>query len=281
MRVDIGGGIRLFVDIEGPGLVADGDKMRQKPTLLLLHGGPGFDHSGFKPRFSALADICHIVYYDHRGNGRSDWGDKSLWTLDTWADDVVRLCDVLGIEKPIVLGNSFGGMVVQNYMARHPDHASKVILSSTAGKMDIPAVIEMFRMLGGEDAAQIAKAFWTSPTIDDYDEYIRVCGPLYTATPGNALGSNLAVRNPEVGEHFITGEQRSMNLLPGLKNAKCPALLLAGKLDPVCPPSVMEAVRDALPAELVTYEFFENCGHGVFRDDPERAIEVLRRFILP
>ena len=69
MLVDVNGA-RLYVDVENSGLIPDGDRMREKPTLLLLHGGPGFDHSAFKPAFSALSDVAQIVYYDHRGNGR-------------------------------------------------------------------------------------------------------------------------------------------------------------------------------------------------------------------
>jgi proline iminopeptidase len=106
-------GERLFFDVEGAGLVPDGPVMRAKPTLLLLHGGPGFDHSSFKPAFSALADIAQIVYIDHRGNGRSSGDDPKRWTLTQWADDVKGLCDTLGIEKPIVYGVSFGGFVAQ------------------------------------------------------------------------------------------------------------------------------------------------------------------------
>src|SRR5213592_2868208 len=67
-------GVRLFFDVEGAKLVPDGPVMREKPTLLLLHGGPGFDHSIYKPAYSALADIAQIVYLDHRGNGRSEDG---------------------------------------------------------------------------------------------------------------------------------------------------------------------------------------------------------------
>lgn len=132
MRIDIGGGVRLFVDVEGCGLVPDGRSMREKPTLICMHGGPGFDHTSFKPAFSALADVAQIVYYDHRGHGRSDPRPREEWTLDTWADDIVRLCDALGIGKPIVLGQSFGGMVAQKYIARHPGHPGKVVISSTA-----------------------------------------------------------------------------------------------------------------------------------------------------
>ena len=69
-------GVRLFFDVEGAKLVPDGPAMREKPTLLLLHGGPGFDHSIYKPAYAALADIAQIIYLDHRGNGRSDDGAR-------------------------------------------------------------------------------------------------------------------------------------------------------------------------------------------------------------
>ena len=51
MQIAIAPDVRLFVDIEGAGLVPDGATMRAQPTLVLLHGGPGYDHSGFKPAF--------------------------------------------------------------------------------------------------------------------------------------------------------------------------------------------------------------------------------------
>ena len=137
MRIEIQPGVRLFVDIEGAGWVPDGPRLRQQPTLVLLHGGPGYDHSGFKPLFSQLADVAQIVYVDHRGHGRSDRRPPAEWTLDTFADDVVRLCDALGIDQPIVLGQSFGGFVAQRYLARHPRHPGKVVLSSTSHHMGL------------------------------------------------------------------------------------------------------------------------------------------------
>ncbi|MFN5453987.1 alpha/beta fold hydrolase [Bradyrhizobium sp.] len=80
MRVLVNG-VRLYFDVEGAALVPDGPAMRQKPTVLLLHGGPGFDHTSYKPAYSALTDIAQLVYLDHRGNGRSEDGPQELWTL--------------------------------------------------------------------------------------------------------------------------------------------------------------------------------------------------------
>ena len=50
-------------------------------------------------------------------------------------DDVVALCEALGIERPVVLGQSFGGFVAQRYAARHPGHPSAIVLSSTAARV--------------------------------------------------------------------------------------------------------------------------------------------------
>ena len=68
MRVLVNG-VHLFFDVEGASLVPDGPSMREKATLLLLHGGPGFDHSIYKPAYSSLADRAQVIYPDHRGNG--------------------------------------------------------------------------------------------------------------------------------------------------------------------------------------------------------------------
>ena len=69
-------GARLYFDLDGLGLVADRSRMRERPTLLRLHDDPGaFDRLMYKPAFSALATIAHVVYLGHRGNGRSKHGD--------------------------------------------------------------------------------------------------------------------------------------------------------------------------------------------------------------
>src|SRR5258708_22090376 len=72
-------GVRLFFDVEGGKLVPDGSFMREKPTLLMLHGGPGSDHSIYKPAYSGLADVAQIIYLDPRGHGRSDDGPRQRW----------------------------------------------------------------------------------------------------------------------------------------------------------------------------------------------------------
>lgn len=279
MRIEIAPGVRLFVDIEGPSLVPDGPALREKPTLLLLHGGPGYDHSGFKPAFSALADVAQIVYVDHRGHGRSDRRPAAEWTLDTFADDVVRLCDALGIAKPIVLGQSFGGFVAQRYIARHPAHPAKVVLSSTSPHMALPRKLAMFERLGGPEARRVAEAFWTRPCAETWGPYNAVCKQHYNTRPQPAEAGQRTIYNEPILFASAGGEQQTMDLLPGLARAQCPVLVLAGDADPVCPLADAEDIAAALPPQWMQFHRFANVGHGAWRDDPVTAFAVLRAFI--
>lgn len=279
MRIEIEPGIRLFVDIDGAGWVSDGPSLRQQPTLLLLHGGPGFDHTGFRPFFSRLSELAQVVYYDHRGHGRSDPRPTEEWQLDVWADDVVRLCNALGVAKPIVLGQSFGGFVAQRYLARHPGHPSKVILSSTSHHYNLEGKVAGFTRRGGLDAGAAARAFWSDPNADTWATYDRLCRALYNTTLQLPESRGRMVFRPEILFASAGGEQRTMNLLPGLAGVRCPVLVMAGEADPVTPVEDAEAIFEALPPAWRQMVRFPNVGHGAWRDDPEKAFRALVAFV--
>ena len=278
MHIEVNGA-RLFFDVVGPALQPVDDKMAQRPTLIVLHGGPGFDHASLRPYFDRFADTHQVIYLDHRGNGRST-GEPESWTLAQWGDDIDGFCRALGIEAPVVLGQSFGGMVAMSYAARHPEGPSKLILSSTAGQMDLEATYAMMQALGGDEARQIAKAFWAEPSEAAVADYLRVCMPHYNpAPPKDGSDRGRAIMRTEVMFHFIEGEQRGMDLLTGLAAVRCPTLVLAGGLDPITPVSCAEAILAALPEGVGELVVFEDAGHGAYRDHPERAEAELRRFL--
>lgn len=277
-------GVRLYVDVEGAGLVPDGPRMREKPTLVLLHGGPGFDHSMYKPAFSALSDIAQIVYFDHRGCGRSENGPKDRWTLDQWSDDVRSLCDTLGIEKPIVLGTSFGGFVAQAYATRHPGHAAKLILVSTAAKFDFRQVYEAFERLGGPEAEKAARGYWSAPSDATRSIYAKVCVPLYAPRKQTDDGSWVAraITRNETGVHFNgpSNEHGRFDFREALSRVACPVLVMAGDKDPITPIAFSETIAASLPPERVSFQRFAGCGHGIVADDRDGALQAIRDFIL-
>jgi pimeloyl-ACP methyl ester carboxylesterase len=188
MHVSVNG-VRLFFDVEGSKFVPDGPVMREKPTLLMLHGGPGSDHSIYRPAYSALSDIVQVIYLDHRGNGRSGDGPRESWNLVQWGDDVRAFCEALGIVDPIVLGASFGGMVALAYATRHPEHPAKLVLISTeaVGGSYPERRVELFERFGGAEVGALARRRFleirSHPDQASLEAWRRLAVPLYTRVP--------------------------------------------------------------------------------------------------
>jgi len=272
-------GLRLFFDVVGEKLTPNGRRMRERPTVLLLHGGPGFDHSMFKPAFEPLTDIAQLIMLDHRGNGRSDHGDPALWTLAQWGDDVAAFCQALGIERPIVLGYSFGGFVAQSYAIRHPDHPSKLILYSTAPVLQDEPVLDAFEAIGGKDARAVAERYFTVRTEATTAEFRRICFPLYHQVPEDPAWMERSVSNLAVSIHFFEGEGKAFDFRPQLGCIVCPTLVVGGAKDPRCPPVLTHMFADSIRTDLLRLAMFDTCGHGPHTEEPDRVIALLRDFI--
>ena len=179
MQVDVNGG-RLWFDVDGSALGPDGSSMRERPTVVLGHGGPGvWDHSYFKPDFAPLAEHAQLVYLDLRGHGRSEWGDTAMWSLEACADDIRGFCDAVGISRPIVFGHSMGAPVVLLYGARHPGHAGGLIVQSGFARFDIPRLVEGFRRVAGDEVAGIVARSFSGEDVanDEWNRVARAFGP--------------------------------------------------------------------------------------------------------
>jgi proline iminopeptidase len=282
MRVSVGD-CRLYVDVDGLGLVPDGPVMRERPTVVMVHGGPGGDHTVFKPGFGVLADVAQVVYYDHRGMGLSDLSTPDHWNHDQWADDLVALCDALGIVDPVVCGVSFGAIVALHYAVRHPGHAARVILDSGAPVTDTDERLAMFGRLGGSEAVAAAQAFFDGADPDTFVRYATTCVPLYVRHPGPDLADmqarGMAHANLAVFQHWQAGEERTYDLRGSLDRITCPVLVLAGEDDPICPASGSRAIATEIGPELCTLQVVPDCGHGVCQDQPEVGFAAIRAFI--
>lgn len=284
MFITVGDGQRIFFDVVGEKLAVDGPRMREKPTLIVMHGGPGFDHSGLRGDFDGFADIAQVIYIDHRGNGRSVPSDSATWTLARWGDDVREFCDALGIEKPIVFGQSFGGMVAQAYATRHPGHPRALILSSTAARMDFDASLDLFEAKGGTEARAVAERFWGSGQDSEFDIYMRVCMPLYNTTvrADGADSRARAIMRREVYRHFSLPDReiRRMDFRAALKVIAVPTLILAGAEDPITPPHLARDMLTCIKEGVARLRVYDRCGHGAFRDQPDVVLSDIRRFIV-
>lgn len=270
MRVHVND-VALFVDVDGAKLTPDGPTMRERPTVLLLHGGPGLDHSMFKPDLGVLAEVAQLVYVDLRGNGRSQVGPPAAWNLAQWGDDVHALCVALEIHHPVVLGASWGGFVAQAYATRHPGHAGKLILESTAARWPADDALPGLLAAQAESAAAIGRGAWDGGIV----ERPGLAGS--AARRGDPDVMARMVRRPAVERHFWATEGMTFDFRPELHRVGCPVLVLAGDHDQTLPLPLAQEMAGALPqAEL---HVFHGCDHLVHVDAPARAVEVMRGFI--
>ena len=274
MQVDVNG-TRLWFDVDGQALVPRGDSMEPRPTLVLLHGGPGsYDHSYFKPWFSRLADRMQIVYLDLREHGRSDRGDPANWSFEACADDVRAFCDTLGIERPIALGHSMGGFVAMLYGSRHPGHAGGLILLSTFARFDLDRLTEGFRSVAGDEVGELGRRAYGDEDVTD-EVWARVFAAFGPHIPTD---EELArrVRNTAVNERggrLMT----ELDLLAELPKILSPTLVCAGSADPLVTTATDEILGGLRPG-VGRRVVIEGAGHFPWLDTPDRIFEVIGDF---
>lgn len=278
MRIEVNGTRLWFdVDVDGPVLVTDGPRMLQRPTVILVHGGPGtYDHSYFKSDLAALTFQAQLVYLDLRDHGRSERHVARDWSLELCADDLRAFCDALGIVRPVVLGHSLGGAVAMLYGARHPGHAGALILQSAMARFDLDRIVDGFRRVAGDLVAELARRDYRGDSVAD-EEWAAVFAAFGPRVPDT---EQLARRmgNPELREHGMT-VLRGLDVVDQLSAITCPTLVCVGQLDPVTPVAAAEEIFNALPPGTGQLHVIEGAGHFPWLDCAEEYSAVVTRFV--
>jgi proline iminopeptidase len=275
----------LYFDVEGSGLVVDGTRMREKPVAFLLHGGPGADHTGFKPTFSPLSRKLQLVYFDHRGQGRSARGAKETYTLENNVEDMEALRQYLGLDKIVVIGASYGGMVALTYASRYPEHVSHLIAIVTVPDSRFLGRAQANLAERGTEAQKaIAQRLWEGNFADEAQlrEYFRITRTLYSVTaepdapPPKAWAR--AVLSPDAINVAFGGFLRSYDVRDQLGKITAPTLVIGARHDWICPPEFSEEIAQLIPnADL---RIFEHSGHAIRADEPEALIDAIAGFIV-
>jgi proline iminopeptidase len=276
MDVEVNGA-RLWFDVDGPALVPHGSDMRERPTVVLVHGGPAvWDHSYFKPDFAPLAEHAQVVYLDLRGHGRSEWAEVAAWSFEACADDVRVFCDTVGIARPVVFGHSMGAPIVLLYGARHPGHAAGLIIQSGFARFDIPRLVEGFRRVAGDEVAEIAGRSYRDEAVAD-DEWRRVAAAFGPHVP-DPDQRRRPRENLELSGHGMDLVRRT-DILDQLRAITSPTLVAVGDLDPVTPVGAAEEIVDALPKDVAQLKVIDGAGHWAWKDAPEHFWPMMVAFI--
>ncbi|MDR3537222.1 MAG: alpha/beta fold hydrolase [Acetobacteraceae bacterium] len=280
---------KLFFDVEGAGLVPDGPALREHRPALVIHGGPGGDHSGFKPSMTPLTAALQLIYFDHRGNGRSaladPQADPARFTLDENVEDMEALRRHLGLGPVVSIGTSYGGMVAMAHAARYPEAVSHLVLVVTAAHGGfVPRAEAFVRAHGTAEQQAVCETLWAGGfrTVEATQHYYAVMGKLYSrrfepASAAEGRARTLPTTEPLNRAFGPGGFLRSFDLRPELGRITAPTLILAGRHDWICPPDFSEEIHALIPGS--TLRIFEQSSHSIRVDEPAAMNAAILRFV--
>lgn len=276
-------GARIYFDIEGMGLAPSGMEMVEKPACFVLHGGPGLDHSYFKPWLTPLAETMQLIYVDQRGSGRSERVPLETCTIEQMADDVEELRKLLGLDKVVLLGNSFGGMWALTYATRYPENISKMILVTTtpSNEFQDAAAVELERRGTPEQKATAPALFEGKITTEaEFMAWWDVMISLYFAHHNEKLEREMVARgtdNPLVAAYMFEKIIPLYDVRDKLAGMTFPTLVVSGRHDWVTPVGESQKIADNMPnAEMI---IFEESGHMPFIEEQAGFIDAVTRFV--
>lgn len=239
------------------------------PPLIFLHGVGG-DHGAWRPQLLHFGDRYRCIAWDMPGYGASPAGDMTFPAL---ADALRRLLDALALPKVHLIGQSLGGMIAQEFAAKHPERLFSLVLVATS-----PA-------FGGADKS------WQQKFVDDRigalergatmpqlarDNIRRIVGP--AADPAGvevavACTANIPVEAYKQAIRMIVGFDRR----DALPNIKVPTLAIAGAVDTVAPAPMMEKMAGRIPG--ARFLSVPGAGHLINLEQPAAFNAALGGFL--
>jgi proline iminopeptidase len=264
--------------------------------IVVLHGGPDFDHCYLLPELDRLAESCRLIYYDQRGRGRSapETRPEDV-TLESEMDDLSRVAEHFGLASFALLGHSWGALLAMEYATRHPHRVSRLILlnSAPATRRDLSRLREERRKASGEDLKKMAAlsgtASYRAGDLEAEAEYYRIhfrttLSPERMDTVIERLRRHFTARDVlraraiERRLYTQTWESAHYDLLIRLGGLSIPTLVIHGDADFI-PASCAENIARAIPgARLVV---LEGCGHFSYLDCPDEVATLVTQLLNP
>lgn len=269
------------------------------PPIIILHGGPDFDHGYFLPAMDRLTDAYHLFYYDQRGRGRSAEGVRPEdVTLASDVEDIDRVMQYFRLDAPALLGHSWGAVLALEYALRHPTRVSRLILMNPApaSATDVALVRKQYLERLGSDMdrqrAIVAGAAYQAgdpeavaaryrihfkPSLKRPEDYEQMMATMKAGFISQGKDGILKARAVEDQLMRDTWQVPGYDLLPKLRSLRVPTLVITGDHDfmAVAGDHIARAIPNAV---LVT---ISDCGHFTFLECPDQVRNALDSFFRP
>jgi proline iminopeptidase len=269
MKAALADGVSLFVEELGDGF-----------PLVVLHGGPGMDHTMFRPYLDPLSDEFRVLYVDERGQGRSDRVDPASLSLEVFAHDVDLLAESLGLERFALLGHSFGA-IISTWHAINRGTADAYVISGggdSSEKLtaDVAASLEAM----GEAGVPIAQSWENEKTVrteEELHELARVQMPFHFAGEPPAGYGDDTIGSPDVLRHFANAGYGDFDYTPDLGRVSKPTLVVVGEEDRTTTTRAASVLHEGIEgSELLV---IAGVGHMSFVEAQDAYLDAVRNFL--
>jgi proline iminopeptidase len=276
-----------FVQVEGGKIwykiVGEG----KATPLLLIHGGPGSSSCPGMPAYSKLSNDRPVIFYDQLGTGNSErvW-DTSLWRPARFANEIDSLRKALSLTELHILGHSWGGAVLIEYLSKKPAGVKSAIfaaplINTSIWNRDAKILLsQMPRYLQDtikkyERLRNYQASSYLSATDSFYARYMYRKGEPFCLTGGP---DNDSIYNYMWGptEFTATGTLKNYDRTADLERLSIPVLFIAGQYDEARPETMKKFHEKVKGSKLV---IIPDSGHGLYRDQPVLYTEALRVFL--
>ena len=265
--------------------------------VIVLHGGPDFDHDYLLPDLDRLKDAFRLIYYDQRGRGRSaEHVRPEDVTLSSDVDDLDRVREHFRLESAALLGHSWGALLALEYALRHPAHVSHLILMNPspisardaadarqASALRLGADMDRQRAImagaayeaGDPEAVYARYRIHFQPALRHPEDYERLMARMKASFVLQGEEGILKARAVEDRLMRDTWDVPGYDLAPRLRRFNIPTLVIAADHD-FFPLEMAERLSRAIPdAQIVT---LTDCGHFAYLECPSEVGNALRDF---
>lgn len=236
--------------------------------IVLIHGLAG-DHTAWRPQLDALRDRYRVIAFDNRGAGRSTQLDEPISTEDM-ARDTLQLMDHLRIDRAHVIGRSMGGAIGQHMALLAPERVHTLVMCASFAKLDplgrrtLKNMREVLEWSGSWAAyARHAAPYFLSP------EFFNTHQELVEQIEGLIGGET------RLHAAYVRANEACLahDTLDRVGDIRCPTLILAGALDPVCSMTATRWMIERMPKAEFTMS--EKGSHFFLIEERERFMGVL------
>lgn len=257
--------------------------------VLIIHGGPGLDHTYFLPQMKGLAKDHELIFYDQRASGKSASNlDSSQISIDIFVEDIEAIRKQTKQEKLNILGHSFGGILAMKYAIKHPEKVNKLILSNSSGASSVFMKNEAKQLqerITEDDRFEQELIFkstnFQAGKSSAYEDLFRIFFRKEFAN--RALANSLTLtfpasfaKNSRLLSYLSKDMGANYDFSADLKNITAPTLVVYGDYE-ILAESAGKQIAETIPnSEFVV---LKDCGHFPFIEQPAAYFKAINDFL--